>query len=342
MAPEISTGNYNKQIDIYAAGVILYEMLTGRPPFEGESAGEILMKHLTSPPDLSKLPADYSPLIGKALAKNPTQRYASMAEMTRAVEALSIEVRRVPPPVIPLPAKAAKPLRTVPVEVPLKQPAPPPPSPAQPKPAKPQEPVLTALPAVTLRGQLLELSSSMALAVLFSALATTLWTAVSQGHVRSLSDLGTVFYLTVAATWTILVPGKFWTDRRGDSWSRRVILMVLGALVGVGACWLDGWPLAVSSDWMNEAGYVSYYALAFFALRWWRMTDRRRPQRFSFAPLLASGFWGWVLVLLVRPYNQPLWGGAVVLVLTSAILQLVSPWEQPPPPASKRLRLRYA
>jgi hypothetical protein len=93
---------------------------------------------------------------------------------------------------------------------------------------------------------------------------------------------------------------------------------------------------------MSEASYVSYYALAFFALRWWRMTDRRRPQRFSFAPLLASGFWGWVLVLLVRPYNQPLWGGVVVLVLTSAILQLVSPWEQPPPPASKRLRLRYA
>src|SRR5262249_46246677 len=42
MAPEISTGNYNKQIDIYAGGVILYEMLTGNVPFEGESAGEIL------------------------------------------------------------------------------------------------------------------------------------------------------------------------------------------------------------------------------------------------------------------------------------------------------------
>ena len=37
MAPEISTGNYNKQIDIYAAGVILYEMLTGRVPFDGET-----------------------------------------------------------------------------------------------------------------------------------------------------------------------------------------------------------------------------------------------------------------------------------------------------------------
>src|SRR4051794_38731384 len=58
MAPEISTGNYNKQIDIYAAGIILYEMLTGRVPFDGESVGEILMKHLTATPDLSKLPSE--------------------------------------------------------------------------------------------------------------------------------------------------------------------------------------------------------------------------------------------------------------------------------------------
>src|SRR5262249_43222367 len=87
MAPEISTGNYNKQIDIYAAGIILYEMLTGRVPFEGESAGEILMKHLTAPPDLSKLPAPYVPIVAKALAKNPSLRYSSLAEMARAVEA---------------------------------------------------------------------------------------------------------------------------------------------------------------------------------------------------------------------------------------------------------------
>src|SRR5262245_47409571 len=91
MAPEISTGNYNKQIDVYAAGVILYEMLTGHVPFEGESAGEILMKHLTSPPDLSRLPAVFVPIVGKALAKNPAHRYASMGEMARAVERVSAE-----------------------------------------------------------------------------------------------------------------------------------------------------------------------------------------------------------------------------------------------------------
>src|SRR5919109_1474663 len=46
MAPEISTGNYNKQIDTYAAGVILYEMVTGKLPFDGDSAAEVLMKHM--------------------------------------------------------------------------------------------------------------------------------------------------------------------------------------------------------------------------------------------------------------------------------------------------------
>src|SRR5260370_25290015 len=85
MAPEISTGNYNKQIDIYAAGIILYEMLTGHVPFGGESAGESLMKHLTAPPDLSKVPEEFVPILAKALCKNPAHRYASMMEMARAV-----------------------------------------------------------------------------------------------------------------------------------------------------------------------------------------------------------------------------------------------------------------
>src|SRR5438045_8472879 len=86
MAPEISTGNYNKQIDVYAAGVILYEMLTGKVPFDGESAGEVLMKHLTAPPDLSRVPVEYVPVLAKALSKNPVQRYVSITEIARAVE----------------------------------------------------------------------------------------------------------------------------------------------------------------------------------------------------------------------------------------------------------------
>ena len=74
MAPEIASGKYHKPIDIYAIGVILYEMLTGRVPFEGETVGEILMKHLTARPDLSQLPEPFKSIVAKALAKDPSQR----------------------------------------------------------------------------------------------------------------------------------------------------------------------------------------------------------------------------------------------------------------------------
>ena len=53
MAPEIANGRYGREIDTYALGIILFEMLTGRVPFEGESVGEVLMKHLTAEPDLT-------------------------------------------------------------------------------------------------------------------------------------------------------------------------------------------------------------------------------------------------------------------------------------------------
>ena len=83
MAPEIGKGEYGKEIDIYAVGVILYEMLTGAVPFEGESTQEIIMKHLTMDPDLSALPQEYHRVVGKSLRKDPQKRYSSIAEMVR-------------------------------------------------------------------------------------------------------------------------------------------------------------------------------------------------------------------------------------------------------------------
>jgi hypothetical protein len=332
MAPEISTGNYNKQIDTYAAGVILYEMVTGRVPFDGESSGEILMKHLTSPPDMSKVPAEWVQIISRALSKNPAHRYASMAELARDVEAVGTKSA-------PTPALRPQPR-------------------VRPASAPPMEP-LTALPAVTARQQVMELCWSMSVAVAFAALATALWAALRPEHNRDWTRLSTLFFLTVAASWAILIPGKVWTERRGDSWTRRIVMLGLGGLVGLIACWLDGWSPGrtwryeeVGTEMVRlfprnvavEASYFSYYALAFFVLRWWRMTSRRRSQRFSFAPILAAGFWGAVLLLLIRPQHQP--GpvmAAVVLVMAATIVQLVSPWEpSPAPPQARKVRLRYA
>jgi hypothetical protein len=81
MAPEIGTGRYHKPIDIYAIGVILYEMISGRVPFDGESVQEVLMKHLTSRPDLRGLPEPYKTIIGAALAKDPNQRPARAIDL---------------------------------------------------------------------------------------------------------------------------------------------------------------------------------------------------------------------------------------------------------------------
>ncbi|GIW94602.1 MAG: hypothetical protein KatS3mg110_2643 [Pirellulaceae bacterium] len=89
-APEIRNGTYGKEVDIYALGVILYEMLTGRVPFDGESAQEVLMKHLVDHPDLTRLAEPFRPVLRRALAKDPARRFASARQMCdafrRAVE----------------------------------------------------------------------------------------------------------------------------------------------------------------------------------------------------------------------------------------------------------------
>ena len=81
MAPEIANGRYGKEIDVYALGILLYELLTGHVPFEGESVGEVLMKHLTAEPDLSRLAPAYYPVVRACLDKEPKKRPASVAEL---------------------------------------------------------------------------------------------------------------------------------------------------------------------------------------------------------------------------------------------------------------------
>jgi hypothetical protein len=349
MAPEISTGNYNKQIDVYAAGILLYEMLTGHVPFDGESAGEILMKHLTSSPDLSRVPTEFVPILQRALAKNPAHRYRSLTEMSREVAAVGT-----PPlasaPLNPRPAApVAAPVETVPVVHPV---------------------------PVPVRGLLVELCGSLFLSAVLAGLLCILWAGLRWPH--DLTEIGSYFFLTVATCWAILIPSKLWTRRVHDSLPRRVVLMSLGLVLGMGALWLDGRdvasmftaPVRASDvpemfrpdpderrerphDWFEgmfgtrreypaagvAAGYLSFFGLALFALRWWRMTDSRRPQRFSLYAVLAAGFWAYLLFYVFRPWSEePL--GVLVLVMAAVIVQLVSPWQQPVPPQARRLRLR--
>ncbi len=89
MAPEIGSGDYSRGVDIYALGVILYEMLLGKVPFEGSTMGEVLMKHLTTQPGVDGLPEPFGKVIHKALEKDPKDRYQTVDEMVD--ELLSVD-----------------------------------------------------------------------------------------------------------------------------------------------------------------------------------------------------------------------------------------------------------
>src|SRR5688500_15503383 len=97
MAPEQITGDpdIDHRADLYAVGVVAYELLAGRPPFVGETLQVVLSAHLTeAPASLTTLRPDVPPalaeLVMTCLAKRPVDRWQSAEELVHRLERLSV------------------------------------------------------------------------------------------------------------------------------------------------------------------------------------------------------------------------------------------------------------
>jgi len=108
MAPErFSDSDITPSADIYSLACVLYEALTGQPPFPGDSQGALVAAHLSAPPPRPSLanprvPAALDEVIARGMAKEPDDRYGSAGAFGRAAErALRSGVRTAVDPVIP-------------------------------------------------------------------------------------------------------------------------------------------------------------------------------------------------------------------------------------------------
>ncbi|HUN22981.1 MAG TPA: protein kinase [Anaerolineales bacterium] len=98
MSPEQIKGEkVDERSDLYSLGVMLFEMLGGRAPYEADSAMTLMMMHVKDPvPDISKLrkdiPADMVRIVNKALAKEPSQRWQTAGELVKALRQANLSV----------------------------------------------------------------------------------------------------------------------------------------------------------------------------------------------------------------------------------------------------------
>ena len=168
MAPEqCKVGKVDARTDIYSLGVTLFEMLTGKVPYEGRNAQEIMYKHLQEPiPDTLRkdksIPPSLAGLVERMMAKNPDDRFQNTEELVAALGQALNELRKeavrrgqvgTVEVAAPAPTQAAVPVAPAPLPTKEPEPAPPPAMAPPPEPER-EQPGAGTVPAAVERARM--------------------------------------------------------------------------------------------------------------------------------------------------------------------------------------------
>jgi serine/threonine protein kinase len=92
-APEVLLGRVDTRSDQYSLALVYVQLLTGCFPFSGQTAQQLVMQHISTPPDLSFIPETDRNVIGRALAKEPNERFPSCLAFVRSLSNKPLESR---------------------------------------------------------------------------------------------------------------------------------------------------------------------------------------------------------------------------------------------------------
>ena len=84
-APETFSNKISKHSDQYSLAIVYVELLTGKRPFSGKNIRQLALQHMNEPPDLSMLPEIDRPVLSRALAKDPDERFPSCTAFIRSL-----------------------------------------------------------------------------------------------------------------------------------------------------------------------------------------------------------------------------------------------------------------